>query len=810
MRNLITAEEVIELAFAENSNMRADSISDTSIRIAEIKYIRPAFGAMYTLLGDKYADFTNEYVKPALAYFVKCEIIASIAIDMSNSGVAVANPQYQTAASDKQRQRLYDSEMNKAKTLLDFALEYIATNNEDFPDFSGNAPKKHHRVGGLLLGGGTSPKTSQSIAGDAFKNDIKRLDARIDGLEGASALVETTYLELRDKRDAGQLTPGAYYRITDYKTITSQKNTQSAEHPFDVVVLALDEQTLSEDAYAIQREGDEYFANARLNAWRLRYTIDNDTSRFAWAKVEVPERSAKWSCVWGVLEEKNSSDASTNYTTAVVDGRTKYLYAPTERGAYLDNQTFYRNILVGSITSTNSFIYEADYAPYDEGDDYWYWDEVSEIRVKTADGKLVTTLYHNYDNTFYDENDEMQEYYIQFSPDYTEVDGVYRFTPESGVEDWWEYVYGGSINTYEKEYYTGSKSALYYAFDTILPKSNKAVTEVYSTETKQVYMAEGSLDTVVYQSYIARVEGSKGVIYRMIDEHNNDCPYDFKNIQFQRSTTWYYTFSYKGEDFSLSDYCSGNYLAPIQKVGVANETIIIAMPSVVFNLTDNPSTNKFVTGIVDNVFRVPIESGYIEAYRISSNEWIPSLGGSAGKVSIFDCYVSRQIYGNRFFGCRNNIRLGKSSAPLTNFYGNDLQLYLTYSGDLNIYCTTFSANVYRALLEGTGNRTISGGDIRSCVIEDMYESSNVQNITFDASLCIALSHIVLGEALTIQYGNTTSSSSPLQNLDIDARGWGGTTITIPSSFKAKAAYTMKVAKNSSGTIKYWCEADLVV
>ena len=26
----------------------------------------------------------------------------------------------------------------------------------------------------------------------------------------------------------------------------------------------------------------------------------------------------------------------------------------------------------------------------------------------------------------------------------------------------------------------------------------------------------------------------KGVIYRMIDEHNNDCHYDFKNIQFNR------------------------------------------------------------------------------------------------------------------------------------------------------------------------------------------------------------------------------------------------------------------------------------
>lgn len=34
----------------------------------------------------------------------------------------------------------------------------------------------------------------------------------------------------------------------------------------------------------------------------------------------------------------------------------------------------------------------------------------------------------------------------------------------------------------------------------------------------------------------------KGVIYRMIDENNNDCPYDFKNALFY-DDRWYYTFS---------------------------------------------------------------------------------------------------------------------------------------------------------------------------------------------------------------------------------------------------------------------------
>lgn len=222
MRNLITPQEVIELAFAENSNMREESISATSIHIAEIKYIRPAFGEMYALLGDKYADYTNDYVKPALAYFVKCEIVSSIAIDMSNSGIAIANPQYQSAASDKQRQRLYDSEMSKAKTLLDFALEYVAAHREEFPEFEGNAPKKHHRVGGILLGGGSLRSQSASIVGDSFKSEIDRLDKRIDGIAGGATTPSGDPMHYAYE-DCGAVwnEDTGYWEFYDMKDITS-------------------------------------------------------------------------------------------------------------------------------------------------------------------------------------------------------------------------------------------------------------------------------------------------------------------------------------------------------------------------------------------------------------------------------------------------------------------------------------------------------------------------------------------------------------------------------------------------------------
>lgn len=39
-------------------------------------------------------------------------------------------------------------------------------------------------------------------------------------------------------------------------------------------------------------------------------------------------------------------------------------------------------------------------------------------------------------------------------------------------------------------------------------------------------------------------EKGRGVIYRMIDEWHNDCPYDFKNIQMLSNGDWVYTFVY--------------------------------------------------------------------------------------------------------------------------------------------------------------------------------------------------------------------------------------------------------------------------
>ncbi len=120
-----------------------------------------------------------------------------------------------------------------------------------------------------------------------FTTDSKKLFVGSDaGNIEIGALIEVTWQELKDKRDAGLLTPGQQYRITDYVTTTVQENTQSAGHPFDLIVVADSANKLNEQARAIQHAEDTYFANSKLEAWQLKYCLDNDTSRFAWADEE--------------------------------------------------------------------------------------------------------------------------------------------------------------------------------------------------------------------------------------------------------------------------------------------------------------------------------------------------------------------------------------------------------------------------------------------------------------------------------------------------------------------------------------------
>lgn len=130
-------------------------------------------------------------------------------------------------------------------------------------------------------------KATYMSDGLSVEDAIKDLQENGGGSGGGTAelMVNVTYDELVALRDNSQLVPGQKYRMTDYETTTSTAGTQSAGHPFDLILTAIGVNALDEKCSAIHsaRDTEGYFANSKLEAWEVNYCLDNDNLIFSWA-----------------------------------------------------------------------------------------------------------------------------------------------------------------------------------------------------------------------------------------------------------------------------------------------------------------------------------------------------------------------------------------------------------------------------------------------------------------------------------------------------------------------------------------------
>lgn len=139
------------------------------------------------------------------------------------------------------------------------------------------------------------------------------LESGVPGGVVMSLKKNVTYEELLSLRNQSRLQPGMQYRITDYATVCKETTDYiSAGNVFDVVVTADTSSTLKEDAAVMHREGDTYFAHCDLSAWKIKYCLDNDTSRFNW----VPGDEAEAAMFDGYAYQRKPEEDKTigNYT----------------------------------------------------------------------------------------------------------------------------------------------------------------------------------------------------------------------------------------------------------------------------------------------------------------------------------------------------------------------------------------------------------------------------------------------------------------------------------------------------------------
>ena len=138
----------------------------------------------------------------------------------------------------------------------------------------------------------------QDISGKQDKTDnsllttVKTIVGAINELwtkfkDYLKGIQHVTHAELVALRDNGELVPGQQYRITDFvTTVANDTEARSAGHPFDIIAVADDATTLNENARAVKHAGDTYFQNSKLSAWKLKYSLDNDTTRWFHADPE--------------------------------------------------------------------------------------------------------------------------------------------------------------------------------------------------------------------------------------------------------------------------------------------------------------------------------------------------------------------------------------------------------------------------------------------------------------------------------------------------------------------------------------------
>lgn len=148
---MITAEEVVALAFGGDAHLDRVKISDGVILAAQNKFIRPVLGVVYDLAHTApYAAFVNEWVKLPLALYIKWLLLPELLVEVGASGVVVRSCEDYVSASEEQLRVMMQRLRSEAEALLDRAVEELDKHPSLYTAYS---PKDNVRCRTRIVGG---------------------------------------------------------------------------------------------------------------------------------------------------------------------------------------------------------------------------------------------------------------------------------------------------------------------------------------------------------------------------------------------------------------------------------------------------------------------------------------------------------------------------------------------------------------------------------------------------------------------------------------------------------------------------------
>ena len=533
-----------------------------------------------------------------------------------------------------------------------------------------------------------------------------------DILNKLDKTIEINYVDLVTLRDNAQLIPGQKYRIIDYITKTSQENTKSAGHQFDIIVTALDESTLSEEAQAIQNNNDGYFDGSNLSAWKLWYCLDNDTNRFVWAgDVKV-----------GEIEHKSYNSSKCTISPELINGNTFITPFNFESCVWVDGNGD------GQAYSDDHIHHDISELVYEWG---YFTDEngVNQLCIYKSDANLYAEEGH---------------------PDYGD-----------------KYLYRGVINVDGTEYDYWQK---WDANGDCGLNVGCSDDYVYATTPRIVSNPEAYNVTIKTEGIY---ESGKGVIYRMIDEWNNDVPYDFKNIQFARD--WSVIAPDSGLTGTIYCYTFSIFLNGFSEDAIASDESVKAKECIKSDRDGH---------FGDNVIRT-----YQNIATCVLNDIVFVTNWSTFIIEHFSNTFGLVCHSNTFGDyCHSNI------------FGDNC-----YNNTFGLVChsNTFGNNCYNNIFGNDCYNNIFGNSCCDIKFASTSSATTKYNCYWHNNFGNGCQYILFKGV------ETASSSSQVQNYNF-AQGLQGTANAYLTIDGVRCRdYETKVAKNSSGELKIYCEADLI-
>ena len=137
MKNVITNEQVISLAFGDGEYISPEVILDSDIALAADRHIIPVVGKeLYQeMLNGSQSALLQDYVAPALAMAVRTIIQPALNVRTGQAGLSISSSLRSDSSTKSAINTLQRSLRNRRQALLRRLSNYLKNHASEFPSY---------------------------------------------------------------------------------------------------------------------------------------------------------------------------------------------------------------------------------------------------------------------------------------------------------------------------------------------------------------------------------------------------------------------------------------------------------------------------------------------------------------------------------------------------------------------------------------------------------------------------------------------------------------------------------------------------